>query len=160
VKAFSGDSAILVTEDDAQDGVDHVDGHRAGGLVISPFVKRNVVDSTYYNQLSIIRIIEQILGLPPMNQHDLVTPPMQGLFTNTPNYATYTALKNNIPLNQLTTQQTASRTSKLQLTGPRTTISRSSFDPFLQASRGCGMPGWGRRSLWDENLPSYSPESA
>jgi Phosphoesterase family len=109
------DSAIFVTEDDAQDGVDHVDGHRTEGLVISPFVKRNVVDSTYYNQLSIIRTIEQILGLPLMNQRDLVTPPMRGLFTNTPNYATYTALKNNIPLNQLTTQQTASRTSKLQL---------------------------------------------
>lgn len=94
------DSAIFVTEDDAQDGVDHVDGHRTEGLVISPFVKRNVVDSTYYNQLSIIRTIEQILGLPPMNQHDLVTPPMQGLFTNAPNYSTYTALKNKIPLNQ------------------------------------------------------------
>jgi DNA-binding beta-propeller fold protein YncE len=52
------DNAIFVTEDDAQDGVDHVDGHRTEGLVISPFVKRNVVDSTYYNQLSIIRTIE------------------------------------------------------------------------------------------------------
>jgi hypothetical protein len=40
---------------------------------------------------------------------------MQGLFKSTPNYATYTALTNNIPLNQLTTQQTASRTSKVQL---------------------------------------------
>ena len=92
-----------------------MDGHRTEGLVIGPFVKRNVVDSTYYNQLSIIRTIEQILGLPPMNQRDLVTPPMTGLFTNTPNYTPYTALKNNIPLNQLTTQQTAARTSKLQL---------------------------------------------
>ena len=109
------DSVIFVTEDDAQDGVDHVDGHRTEGLVIGPFVKRNVVDSTYYNQLSIIRTIEQILGLPPMNQRDLATPPMQGLFTNTPNYTPYTALKNNIPLNQLTKQQTASRTSKVQL---------------------------------------------
>jgi Phosphoesterase family len=57
------DSAIFVTEDDAQDGVDHVDGHRTEGLVISPFVKRNVVDSTYYNQFSIIRTVEQILGV-------------------------------------------------------------------------------------------------
>jgi hypothetical protein len=58
---------------------------------------------------------EQILGLPPMNQHDLVTPPIRSLFTNTPDYTPYTALPNNIPLNQLTTQQTVSRTSKLQL---------------------------------------------
>src|SRR5258708_22514154 len=70
------DSVIFVTEDDAQDGVDHVDGHRTEGYVIGPFVKRNAVDSTYYNQVSMIRTIEQILVLPPMNQHELVTRPM------------------------------------------------------------------------------------
>jgi YVTN family beta-propeller protein len=108
------DSVIFVTEDDAQDGVDHVDGHRTEGYVIGPFVKRNVVDNTYYNQVSMIRTIEQILGLPPMNQHDLITPPMRSLFTNTPNYTPYTALPENIRLNKLT-PQTASVTSKLQL---------------------------------------------
>ena len=108
------DSVIFVTEDDAQDGVDHVDGHRTEGYVIGPFVKRKTVDHTYYNQVSMVRTIEQILGLPPMNQHDLVTPPMRGVFTNTPNYTPYTALPNNIPLNRLTGQITAN-TSKIQL---------------------------------------------
>ena len=108
------DSVIFVTEDDAQDGVDHVDGHRTEGYVIGPFVKRKTVDSTYYNQVSIVRTIEQILGLPPMNQHDLATPPMRSVFTNTPDYTPYTALPSNIPLNQLTQQITA-RTSKIQL---------------------------------------------
>jgi hypothetical protein len=109
------DSVIFVTEDDAQDGVDHVDGHRTEGLLISPFVKRKAVDSTYYNQVSIIRTIEQILGLPPTNQHDLVTPPMRGLFTNTPDYTPYTHLPNNIRLNQLTQQTASTTTNKLQL---------------------------------------------
>lgn len=109
-------SVIFITEDDAQDGVDHIDGHRTTGYVVGPYVKRNTVDSTYYNQLSIIHTIEQILGLPPMNQHDLVTPPMRDVFTNTPNYTPYTHLPNNIPLNQLTKQQTAdTATKKLQV---------------------------------------------
>ncbi len=61
-----------------------------------------------------VHTIEQILGLPPMNQHDLDTPPMRGVFTNTPDYTPYTALPNNIPLNRLTGQITAN-TSKIQL---------------------------------------------
>ena len=48
--------------------VDHIDGHRTVGLVISPFVKRNRVDSIYYNQTSMIRTIEELLGMPPMNK--------------------------------------------------------------------------------------------
>jgi hypothetical protein len=104
---------IFVTEDDAQDGVDHVDGHRTEGYVIGPFVKRNAVDSTYYNQVSVVRTIEQILGLPPLNQHDLVAQPMRSLLVNTPNYTPYNVLPANIPLNQLTTQ-TAATTSKIR----------------------------------------------
>jgi YVTN family beta-propeller protein len=114
---YWNNSVIFITEDDAQDGVDHVDGHRTTGYVVGPYVKRKTKDSTYYNQLSIIRTIEQILGLPPMNQHDLVTPPMSAVFTNTPDYTPYTHLPNNIRLNTLTKQQTASATatSKLQV---------------------------------------------
>jgi YVTN family beta-propeller protein len=112
------DSVIFVTEDDAQDGVDHVDGHRTEGYVIGPFVKRSTVDSTYHNQVGMLRTIEQILGLPPMNQHDLVTPPMRSVFTNTPNYTPYSALPNNIPLNHLTRGITAT-TSKIQLAWQR-----------------------------------------
>ena len=77
-------SAIFVVEDDAQDGVDHVDGHRTLGYVISPWVRRGQVDSTYYSQIDMVRTIEQILGLPPTNQMDLATPPMRGLFALTP----------------------------------------------------------------------------
>ena len=87
-------SAIFVTEDDAQTGVDHVDGHRSPGYIISPFVNQKVnpdgtgggvtEDSTFYTQVNLTRTIEQILGLQPMNQFDLVASPMTTVFTNDP----------------------------------------------------------------------------
>lgn len=60
-------SAIFVVEDDAQGGVDHVDGHRSPALAISPYAKHAAVDDSYYTQIDMVRTIEQILGLPPMN---------------------------------------------------------------------------------------------
>ena len=69
------DSIIFVIEDDAQNGVDHVDGHRTIGFVISPYTRRGIVDSRYYTQIDWIRSMEQILGLPPMNQMDMAVDP-------------------------------------------------------------------------------------
>ena len=92
--ACGSTSAIFVEEDDAQDGVDHVDGHRSPGYVISPYVKQKVnsdgtgagvtEDSTFYTQVNMTRTIEQILGLTPMNQNDLVASPMSTLFIDNP----------------------------------------------------------------------------
>ncbi len=66
-------SAIFVEEDDAQNGVDHVDGHRSPGYIISPYVNQNgPADHTFYTQVNMTRTIEQILGITPMNQFDLV----------------------------------------------------------------------------------------
>jgi len=96
-----GSSAIFITEDDAQDGVDHVDGHRSPGYIVSPYVVQyGPAISTYYSQVNMTRTIEQILGLPPMNQFDLVASPMFPLFTNTPNTAPWSHVPNQIPLNQ------------------------------------------------------------
>jgi len=83
------DSVIFVTEDDAQDGVDHIDGHRSPGYVVSPYViqargGQAVVNHTAFTQVNMTRTIEQILGLPPMNQFDLVASPMSNLFTDNP----------------------------------------------------------------------------
>jgi hypothetical protein len=106
VEAISGsifwkETCILVTEDDPQDGFDHVDGHRTVGLVISPYARRGEVVSTYYSQINMVRTIENILGLPPMNQLDLSAEPMSDCFTAKPDFSPYKALKNNIPLDQL-----------------------------------------------------------
>jgi YVTN family beta-propeller protein len=91
-------SAIFVIEDDSQNGVDHVDGHRNPTLVISPYAKRGAVVHTYYSQLNVMRTIEQILGMPPMNQEDLAAEPMFDAFTNRPNFTPYTFVPNQIPL--------------------------------------------------------------
>jgi len=96
-------SAIFVTEDDAQTGVDHVDGHRSPGYVISPYVIQSsgdgpYVDSTFYTQVNMTRTIEQILGIKPMNQNDLVASPMSTLFLDNPpadNFLPFTAVANN-----------------------------------------------------------------
>jgi hypothetical protein len=94
---YWGSSAIFVVEDDAQNGTDHVDGHRTVALVASPYVNRGVTDSTHYTQIDMIRTIEQILGLPPMNQMDLAAQPMYSIFSNTPDATPYDATGPQIP---------------------------------------------------------------
>jgi len=98
-------SAIFIEEDDAQNGVDHVDGHRSPGFIISPYAVQNgPTDHTYYTQVNMTRTIEQILGLPPMNQYDLVASPMRTDFVKgTPpadNFLPWTHVPEQIPLDQ------------------------------------------------------------
>jgi YVTN family beta-propeller protein len=97
---FWKSSAVFVVEDDSQNGVDHVDGHRAPLLIASPYAQRGIVDSTYYTQLNVVRTIEQILGVAPMNQEDRAAEPMFAAFTSTPHFTPYTVLPNQIPLTQ------------------------------------------------------------
>jgi YVTN family beta-propeller protein len=95
---FWKDSAIFVLEDDPQNGVDHVDGHRSTLMIASPYAKRGVVNSHYYSQINVVRTIEQILGIPPMNQEDRAAVPMYDAFTNRPDLTPYTVQPNQIPL--------------------------------------------------------------
>ena len=87
-----GSTAIFVIEDDAQEGPDHVDAHRTVAQVISPYTQTGKVDSTFYSQVSVLRTIEQIVGLAPMTQFDAAATPMLNSFTDTPNMKTYTAI--------------------------------------------------------------------
>ena len=98
-------SAIFMEEDDAQNGVDHVDGHRSPGFIVSPYVVQNgPTDSTYYTQVNMTRTIEQILGLPTMNQYDLVASPMRTAFVSgrvpESNFKPYKHVLNQVPLDQ------------------------------------------------------------
>jgi YVTN family beta-propeller protein len=95
------DSLIVITEDDAQNGLDHVDGHRAPAFLISPWIKRGVTDSHYWTIINMVRTIEQVLGLPPMNQNDAAAAPMSELFTDKPDFTPYTFEPNRIPLDTL-----------------------------------------------------------
>jgi YVTN family beta-propeller protein len=83
------DSLILVVEDDAQNGPDHVDATRTVAFAAGPYVKRGVVVSDRYDQLSLLRTIELILGLDPLNQNDGLAVPMFGIFTPEPNNSGY-----------------------------------------------------------------------
>ncbi len=110
------DSAIFVIEDDSQNGVDHVDGHRNPTLAISPYARRGAVVNSYYSQLNVMRTIEQILGLPPMNQQDMTAEPMYNVFTNKANDTPFTHLPNQIPLTEtnptVTTTSTAAQAAQ------------------------------------------------
>lgn len=95
---FWKSSAVFVLEDDSQDGVDHVDGHRAPLWIASPYARRGAVVSTYYSQLNVVRTIEQILGIQPMNQLDRAAEPMFDAFVNRPDTRPFTALPSQVPL--------------------------------------------------------------
>ena len=98
---FGSNTVILVVEDDPSERLDHVDGHRSLCLVISPYTRRKEVVSVFYNQAGLMHTMEQILGLPPMNQEDAMAPLMFECFTNVPDFTAYTALPNNVPLEQM-----------------------------------------------------------
>jgi YVTN family beta-propeller protein len=98
---FWKETAIFVVQDDPQAGFDHIDGHRTLAMVISPYTRRQSVDNTNYNQTSMVRTIELILGLPPMNQLDASATAMTTCFTGELNLTPYDAVKNNIPLDRL-----------------------------------------------------------
>ena len=93
--------AIFGIEDDPQAGWDHVSGYRTTAYVISPWAKRKAVVSTQYNTTSLLRTMEQILGLPPMNQFDATAVPMFDCFTETPDNTPFSSVANNIPLDQM-----------------------------------------------------------
>jgi hypothetical protein len=97
------DSVIFVIEDDAQNGVDHVDGHRMPGFVVSPYTRRQSVNSHYFTQIDVVRAMEQILGLFPMNQMDTAVDPtaMASVFTPKADFTPYKALPNIVPLDEL-----------------------------------------------------------
>ena len=98
---FWKETCIFAIEDDPQAGWDHVSGYRTTGYVVSPYTKRGKVVSTQYNQTSILRTMELILGLPPMNQLDASATPMFDCFTDKPDFTPFTAVTNNVPLDQM-----------------------------------------------------------
>lgn len=98
---FWPDTCIFAIEDDPQAGWDHVSGYRTTAYVASPYTKRGAVISTQYNQTSLLRTMELMLGLPPMNQFDATATPMSDCFTNTPDFTPFASVPNNVPLDQM-----------------------------------------------------------
>jgi DNA-binding beta-propeller fold protein YncE len=98
---FWREMAIFAIEDDPQAGWDHVSGYRTTAYCLSPFAKRGAIVSTQYNTTSLLRTIEQILGLPVMNQFDASATPMFDCFVDTPDYTPFRAVPNTLPLDQM-----------------------------------------------------------
>ncbi len=104
---FWPEMAIFGIEDDPQAGWDHVSGYRTTCYVASPFARRGAVISTQYNTTSVLRTMEQMLGIPPMNVFDASAEPMFDCFQETPDFTPFAALPANIALDEMNPQPVA-----------------------------------------------------
>ena len=98
---FWKNTVVFVTEDDSQGGWDHVSAYRTVGMVISPYSRTGTVIRANYNQPSMVRTIEQILGMQPMNIMDATAKPMFDCFVSNPDLTPYEVVKNQIPLDEM-----------------------------------------------------------
>lgn len=146
---FWPNTVIMVIEDDAQNGVDHVDSHRTPALIISPYAKRKAVDSTHYSTVSMIRTAEVLLGLKPMSQFDAAAISMDRSFTTKPDFTPYTLVvpkqdlyEMNPPLTSLKGEQLklAERSMKLNLAEADAADMREYNDILWKALKGTNKP--------------------
>ena len=98
---FWKDTCVFAIEDDPQNGWDHVSGYRTTAYVVSPYTPRHTVVHNNYNQTSVLRTMELMLGLPPMNQMDASATPMLACFSEVADLTPYSAVPNKVPLDQL-----------------------------------------------------------
>jgi YVTN family beta-propeller protein len=98
---FWKSTVICVLEDDAQNGVDHVDCHRSPAYLISPLIKRSTVDHQFYNTDSMLRTMELLLGLPPLTQYDAVARPIAVFASDAANDEPFEAI---LPAKEIVTQ--------------------------------------------------------
>ena len=132
---FWPETVIFVVEDDPQAGLDHVDSHRTVALCISPYTKRGCVDSTHYNQTGMLRTIELIFGLQPMNQLTMAANPMTNCFRETPDFTPYKAKPNLIPLDEMNPKLASLRGkarhyAKMSMELPLDDVDRADEDVF------------------------------
>ncbi len=94
------DTVVFLTEDDTQDGRDHVDAHRNILLVVSPWVRPRSVARRHYSIASIYATIERLLALPPMSQYDDLASPITDVWSTMPDLRPFTALPARVPLDE------------------------------------------------------------
>lgn len=101
---FWTNTCVFAIEDDPQNGWDHVSGYRTTAYIASAYTRRGAVVHTQYNQTSLLRTMELMLGLPPMNQMDATATPMFDCFIppgGHPDFAAFEAVTNNVPLDTM-----------------------------------------------------------
>ena len=157
--SFWKSMAILVVEDDAQNGVDHIDGHRTVALVASPFARRGVIDSTFYSQPSMVKTIELMLGLPALSLFDLVATDMRASFigpTQRPDYTPYSAMtprqslfETNLRVGEITGPDAAARRAAALASA------RMNFhDPDAAPTERLNRILWGEAKGWRTRYPA------
>ncbi len=119
---FWKNTVVFVVEDDSQDGWDHVSAYRTVAMVISPYSKLTNTVHSPYNQPSMVRTIEQILGLHPMNIQDAIALPMTDCFQAVADFTPFHSVENTTPLDEMNKPLTA-------LTGKSLHYARLSLDP-------------------------------
>jgi hypothetical protein len=139
---FWTDTCIFAIEDDPQNGWDHVSGYRTTAYVASAYTRRGAVVSTQYNQTSLLRTMELMLGLPPMNQMDATATPMFDCFTNTPDFTAFDAVTNNVPLDEMNPRRRKFRRAIAQ---GRLVSARLPLDSPTNARRTCSTASSGAR---------------
>ncbi|MDO8794495.1 MAG: alkaline phosphatase family protein [Vicinamibacterales bacterium] len=143
--------AIFVVEDDAQNGVDHVDGHRTVALAISPYTRRGVVDSTFYAHQSMVKTIELMLGLPTMSLFDLIATDMRASFTTTADVRPYAAVE---PQQSLFERNPVLSAMKGPLRDAAEATMRMRFDvPDAAPTETLNRIVWGMVKGWDRPYP-------
>lgn len=155
--AYWKDTAIFVVEDDAQAGPDHVDSHRSVGMVVSAYNKPGALIHTFHNTVSMIRTMEALLGIPPMNQLDASAIPMD-IFQDEPDLRPYKAVLPAVAAdNWLTTQPKTEEEAKWMKKSNRQNFRHADLaDPavlnaviwFACTGQSDGMPAAGQ-------LPAY-----
>jgi hypothetical protein len=132
----------MVTEDDAQNGPDHVDAHRTLAQVISPYTRTGRVDSTFYSTSSMLRTMELLVGLGPLTQFDAYAAPLAGAFTTRSDTTPYTALVPRTPKEERNTAASPlAAQSATQDTTVEDAIDEQTFNQAVwQSVRGANSP--------------------
>ncbi len=157
--SFWKNMAILVVEDDAQNGVDHIDGHRTVAMVASPYARRGAIDSTFYSQSSMVKTIELMLGLPALSMFDLVATDMRASFIGPreqPDFRPYTALvprqsiyETNVKVGAITGPDAAARRTAALASA------RMNFkDPDAAPTEKLNRILWGEAKGWRTKYPT------
>jgi hypothetical protein len=87
---------VIVTEDDPQGGVDHIDAHRSILMMAGPYVKKGYVSHTHANFGSIIRTMYALMGIPAVNHFDATGTLLADWFTQSPDYTPYELLRSDL----------------------------------------------------------------
>jgi hypothetical protein len=139
---FWPQTAILVVEDDAQNGPDHVDSHRSLAYVISPYTRRHYVDSHLYTTTSLLRTLEMILELPAMTHYDARALPMLWCFQAQPDLTPYQAEPPRVPLDERNppSARDAARSARIDWSQPDLADDDELNEILWRAVRGSELP--------------------